>query len=168
MSEPAWELTPLDKIDFADMTLAGGPWQPTPNPPFDHSDSPDDSGDGPVFTSLERQWPEPDRWQPGEKFSSFLSLIPVIGTIKDAIEGIKGEDLITGKPLSTRKRVFNFLAVAADLIGAGVAGRIIKGGGMAAKMIKGIKHGGDIADAVNAAEDVYTIAPFLKPPFDAN
>lgn len=168
MSEPAWELPPLEPVEFNDLSLPAGLWRPSPHPAFDLSDRPEDGGDGPTYMSLERHWPEPDRWQPGERFSSFLSLLPIIGTIKDVIEGIKGDDLITGKPLSARKRAFNFLAAAADLIGAGVAGRLLKGGGMAAKAIKGLKTAGEIAKESNRAEDVYTIAPFLKPPFDAN
>jgi hypothetical protein len=158
MSEPAWELSALERVDFTDMEVPAGLWQPTPPPPYDTSDSPfGDGGGGAVFVDLEPQ-PDGSGARGLDRLSSILSLIPIVGTVKDVIEGITGEDLITGKTLSTRKRIFNFAAAAADLIGFGIAGRLAKGTGIAAKVIKGVHDGGKIADAVNNAEDIYTVA----------
>jgi hypothetical protein len=158
MSEPAWELSALEKVDFADMGMPAGLWQPTAPPPYDPGDTSfGGNGSTAVFVDLD---PQPESSGRGglERLSSILSLIPIVGTVKDVIEGITGEDLLTGKELSTRKRIFNFAAAAADLIGFGIAGRLAKGTGMAARVIKGVHDGGKIADAVNNAEDIYTIA----------
>jgi hypothetical protein len=153
MSEPAWALAPLETIDFTDMSFPHGLWQPTPAP----ADEPPlpASTDGPVFISLE-QPEEPGK--PGERLSSILSLIPVVGTVKDIVEGITGEDIITREKLSLRKRAFNFAAAAADIIGFGIAGRLAKAGTLAGRVIRGIHDGGKLIGLVNDAEDVYTIA----------
>ena len=81
---------------------------------------------------------------------------PVVGTVKDVIEGVTGWDMISGDKLSTRKRVFNFAAAAGDLIGAG---RIASGGKAMSIGVRVVKAVGDGAGKVNDLEDLNTISP---------
>jgi hypothetical protein len=158
MSEPAWELSALERVDFNDMHVPAGLWHPTPAPAADNSNAPDQGAAPPTFMDLERFPAGPEGKSPGERFSAVLSLIPIVGTVKDIVEGISGHDVITGEKLSIRKRIFNFGAAAADLIGFGIAGRLAKGAGIAARVVHSIHKVGDVMNKVNDAEDVYTVS----------
>jgi hypothetical protein len=160
MSEPAWELPALEPVDFGELAIDIASWEHKPDAPFTSPDGRDQ--DGGILLMPPAGADEPPTWVAvidiGEEVSAALSLLPVVGTVKDIVEGISGRDVITGEKLSTRKRVFNFAAAAADLIGFGVAGRVAKGGAKAipigVRVIKGI---GDGAGRVNDAEDVGTL-----------
>jgi hypothetical protein len=162
MSEPAWELPLLEPVDFGELAVPIASWEHPPAP------SPVSPGgvdqDGGILIMPPAGVDEPPIWvsvsfSAAEELSSLLSLIPVVGTVKDVIEGVSGQDLITGDNLSTRKRLFNFAAAAADLIGLGVAGRGTKAGVKALPIgVRVIKAVGDGAGRVNDAEDVGTLA----------
>jgi hypothetical protein len=163
MSEPAWELPAIEPVDFGELAIDIASWEHKPDAPFTSPDGRDQ--DGGILIMPPAGADEPPVWVyietasgSAEELSAALSLLPIVGTVKDIIEGVSGKDLITGKDLSLRKRAFNFAAAAADLIGFGVAGRVAKGGAKAlpigVRVIKGI---GDGAGRINDAEDVGTL-----------
>jgi hypothetical protein len=55
-----------------------------------------------------------------------LGLTPIVGTVKDLFELVKGENLLTGEELSTGERAILAASVAVDFATVGVGGRITK------------------------------------------
>lgn len=55
-----------------------------------------------------------------------LGLTPIVGTVKDLFELVKGENLLTGEELSTGERAILAASVAVDLATVGVGGRVTK------------------------------------------
>jgi hypothetical protein len=164
MSEPAWELPALEPVDFGELAIDIASWEHKPDAPFTSPDGLDQ--DGGILIPPPAGADEPPVWVDvrsaaadiGEELSSALSLLPIVGTVKDIIEVVTGDDLITGKPLSNRKIAFNIAAATADLIGFGIAGRVAKGGAKAVPIgVRVIKAIGDGAGRVNDAEDVGTL-----------
>jgi hypothetical protein len=163
MSEPQWELPAVEAVDYGELAVPIASWEHAPGAATTTPDGLDQ--DGGILIMPPAGADEPPVWvevlgpQGGlDELSAALSLIPIIGTAKDIIEGISGRDLITGEKLSSRKIAFNFAAATADIIGFGVAGRIAKGGAKALPIgVRVIKAVGDGAGRVNDAEDVGTL-----------
>ena len=166
MSETTtWELTAPAAFDWSTDSTPIAEWKVTST-----DNSPGTPGhldqDGGFMTPPQAGVDTPPTWTSVQDglvaLSSLVSLMPVIGTVKDIVEGATGWDMISGEKLSTRKRVFNFLAAFADIVSFGEAGAALKVGEAAVELplaVRIVAKVGEGCSKVNDFEDLNTLSP---------
>jgi hypothetical protein len=169
MSEPAWELPDATPFAFpADGTpIAHWEGPPAPEPTAGTSDGWD--VDGGILIMPSAGTDEPPHWASRQdalrNLSAMVSLLPVVGTVKDLVEGISGWDIITDEKLSTAQRIINFAAVAADLVSFGEFGAEmhLAEGELKAELKLGVRVMSKIGEGANKYNDINDLDTLFMP-----
>jgi hypothetical protein len=166
MSEPAWELPDVTPLTIVPDTSPIAEWKgpPPPGPTVGTIGGWDVDGGMVIMPAAGAD--EPPHWASRQdalrSLSAILSMLPVVGTVKDAAEFVTGSDLVTGEKLSTTQRIINFAAVVGDLVSFGEIGAELRlaEGEIKAEMrigVRVVKAAGDAANKYNDMNDLDTL-----------